>query len=166
MATTGVAYGKVMIAARAGESIPLGWAVDSDGVPTQSAERALAGAILPAAGAKGFGLAFMIDALLAAGGATTSPGVSALRGDPSAPQRLGQLVLALDAPDPAFADAIDALVGSLRASRRPNGPEVLYPGEPEQQRQRANGGSLDLPAELESELTALAGRLGVRGPRS
>lgn len=42
-----------MIAARDGESIPEGWALDAEGRPTTDPRAGLAGTILPAAGAKG-----------------------------------------------------------------------------------------------------------------
>ena len=48
-----VARGKVMVAARKGESIPLGWALDRDGLPTTDAKAALDGSMLPMGGSQG-----------------------------------------------------------------------------------------------------------------
>jgi (2R)-3-sulfolactate dehydrogenase (NADP+) len=61
-----VARGKVMVAAREGKPIPLGWAVDKDGQPTTDAKRALEGMMLPAGGVKGAMLAMIVELLCAA----------------------------------------------------------------------------------------------------
>jgi LDH2 family malate/lactate/ureidoglycolate dehydrogenase len=58
-----VAQGKIVMAQKAGQSIPPGWAIDAEGRPTQDAEVALKGAVLPMGGYKGAGLALVIDAL-------------------------------------------------------------------------------------------------------
>ncbi|MBO9473660.1 Ldh family oxidoreductase [Shimia sp. R10_1] len=63
MAISNAARGKIRLAAANGEEIPEGWAVDENGVPTTSAEAALAGAMLPIGGAKGYGLALSVDIL-------------------------------------------------------------------------------------------------------
>ncbi len=64
-ATSLVAQGKVRGAQRRGESIPEGWAVGPDGRPTTDPEAALAGAMLPMAEHKGFGLALFVEVLTA-----------------------------------------------------------------------------------------------------
>lgn len=60
MSTGSVSMGKILRHARRGDPIPLGWAVDEDGVPTTDAKRAARGAISPFGGPKGYalGLAF------------------------------------------------------------------------------------------------------------
>lgn len=63
MALSAAAMGKIRNAAAAGQPIPLGWATDKDGAETTDPEVAISGMLLPAAGPKGFGLAFMIDLL-------------------------------------------------------------------------------------------------------
>src|SRR5262249_57797128 len=57
------AMGKIRLAAAAGEAIPADWAVDAQGRPTTDPVAAIKGMLLPAAGPKGFGLAFAIDLL-------------------------------------------------------------------------------------------------------
>jgi LDH2 family malate/lactate/ureidoglycolate dehydrogenase len=78
MATSEAAMGKIRLAAKAGEAIPANWAVASDGLPTTDAAQAIAGMLLPAGGAKGFGLAFVIDLIcgLLSGGAVKRYGRS------------------------------------------------------------------------------------------
>lgn len=66
MATSAVAKSKIKQMKDNGESIPLGWALDENFQPTQDAEAALRGYVLPMAGFKGYGLALMIDILAGA----------------------------------------------------------------------------------------------------
>ena len=64
-----VARGKVMVAAKAGQPIPLGWALDADGQPTTDAKAALAGSMLPlgaVSSPKGAMLALMVELLVTA----------------------------------------------------------------------------------------------------
>jgi len=61
-----VARGKVMLAARRGEPIPRGWALDRDGMPTTDAQAALTGSMLPMGGAKGSMLALVVELLACA----------------------------------------------------------------------------------------------------
>ena len=63
MATSAVAKSKINLMKQKGEKIPLGWALDENYQPTEDAEKALNGYILPMAGFKGYGLAMMIDIL-------------------------------------------------------------------------------------------------------
>ena len=64
-----VARGKVMVAAKAGKAIPLGWALDADGQPTTDAQAALGGSMLPMGAAtspKGAMLALVVELLVTA----------------------------------------------------------------------------------------------------
>lgn len=75
------ARGHILLAAREGRPIPAGWALDEDGAPTTDARRALKGALLPAGGHKGIGIAMMVECLagaMAATAASLEPGHNAL----------------------------------------------------------------------------------------
>ena len=61
MAPSVAARGKVYKAKRRGEKIPLDWALDKDGQPTDDPEAALGGVMLPMGGPKGSGLSIMMD---------------------------------------------------------------------------------------------------------
>ncbi|HEY0485898.1 MAG TPA: Ldh family oxidoreductase [Mycobacteriales bacterium] len=167
MATTTVSQGRLIMAEQAGESIPLGWAVDEAGQPTTSAAEGLRGALLPAGGPKGFGLAFAVDALLALGGAEVSPAVSALNGDSATHQRLGHLFLALRADGAeglhAYQARITQLVDAIHASGL-EGPPPLVPGEPELDRVRAGEGQVQLRDGLMDALRPLAASSGLPLP--
>ena len=55
--------GKIRVAAKTGNKIPKGVALDKDGYPTTNAKKALSGIQLPIAGFRGSGLAWMVDIL-------------------------------------------------------------------------------------------------------
>lgn len=61
MSLSVVAEGKLRFAAAKGSKIPLGWAADPDGNPTDDPETALKGFLLPVGGFKGLGLAYAFD---------------------------------------------------------------------------------------------------------
>jgi (2R)-3-sulfolactate dehydrogenase (NADP+) len=99
LALSTVARGKVGAKARAGEALPEGWALDRNGRPTTDPKEALAGMLAPLGGAKGYALAFMVEALT---GGLVGPSLSTGVADPfdagshGTPQRIAHLVLALD----------------------------------------------------------------------
>jgi LDH2 family malate/lactate/ureidoglycolate dehydrogenase len=169
MATSEVSLGKVLMAAQAGRDIPLGWAVDADGEGTTSPRRALEGALLPSGGPKGFGLAFMIDGLVALSGAPTSPNVKAMYGDRSVPQDLGFAFVAIDAGLGIGTDEYAAAVADLVSDVHDAGPSVsgvpsLAPGEPELLRELSGSSVLEIVPDLVSELSAVGELVGVAFP--
>ncbi|HTO46212.1 MAG TPA: Ldh family oxidoreductase [Burkholderiales bacterium] len=72
MACSEAARGHILLAARERRAIPEGWAVDEAGEPTTDPQRALRGALLPAGGHKGMGIAMMVEVLAAALGANAA----------------------------------------------------------------------------------------------
>lgn len=65
LALSTVARGKIAAYARRREPLPEGWALDATGQPTTDPEEALLGMLSPLGGAKGFALAFLVEALTA-----------------------------------------------------------------------------------------------------
>jgi L-2-hydroxycarboxylate dehydrogenase (NAD+) len=61
MATTIAARGKIRLAAKNGENIPLDWAIGPNGQPTDDPNVALQGSLLPIGGYKGYGLSMFVD---------------------------------------------------------------------------------------------------------
>lgn len=61
MATSVVARGKIIKAAKEGKEIELGWALDEDGKPTTDPNKALKGCILPMGGHKGSAITMLIE---------------------------------------------------------------------------------------------------------
>lgn len=95
--TSAVALGKITMAKAAGQQIPLGWAVDSNGEPTTDPDAALKGALVSAGGYKGWGFGLMVE-LLAAGmtGSVNSLDVKGLKLPDGPPHGVGQFYLLLD----------------------------------------------------------------------
>lgn len=62
-ATSVVARGEIELHRRAGDAIPEGWAIDTDGQSTTDPVKALEGAMLPFGGYKGSALSIMIELL-------------------------------------------------------------------------------------------------------
>ncbi|MEM6307398.1 MAG: Ldh family oxidoreductase [Pseudomonadota bacterium] len=95
--TSAVALGKITMAKAAGETIPLGWAVDKDGAPTTDPDAALQGALLSAGDYKGWGFGLMVE-ILAAGmtGSVNSLDVGGLKLPDGPPHGLGQFYVVLD----------------------------------------------------------------------
>jgi LDH2 family malate/lactate/ureidoglycolate dehydrogenase len=170
IANTGVARGKVYAALQRGEPIPDTWALDADGAVTTDPAAAIDGLILPMAGHKGYGIAFMMDVLSGVlTGSSYGPDVAG----PYVPDRrsgCGHLVLALriDAVlDPQeFDRRIDDLIATTKAVPRARGAdEVFHPGEPENRAEaRARReGVVVLPERTVTELQELGRSCGV-GP--
>jgi LDH2 family malate/lactate/ureidoglycolate dehydrogenase len=74
IATSAANFGDLMLAARLGQDLPAGVAIDAAGEPTRDPVAALAGAILPFGGHKGSSLAFTVQALGMLGGTTMTSG--------------------------------------------------------------------------------------------
>ena len=167
MATSEAAMGKIRLAEKAGEAIPASWAVRDDGSPTTDAAEAIAGMLLPAAGPKGFGLAFMIDlmcGLLAGGG--HGAGVTPLYGDPAVPYDCSHLFIAIDVAhfcDVAqFRAQATAAAERIRSGKRAPGVSRLFlPGEPEWRCRENAGGNIKLDPAVAGNLIKLAQDLQV-----
>ncbi len=136
MATSGVAYGKLIVAAEEGRRSRSTGPVDARRRSRPATPRAgLDGALLPAAGPKGFGLAYMIDMLAAMGGARGQPG-RRIRSTATGRSRreLGFAMLAID-PEALegalFAARVRRLAEAVRAAGRSGAATPMIPGEPE-----------------------------------
>ena len=122
------ARGKVMVAARKGQAIPTGWALDREGRPTTDAKAALNGSMLPMGGTKGAMLALVVELLACAlTGAAFGYEADSFFVDEGNRPRLGQAFLVID-PDAlagrgAYLDRVEALVAEML-----DDPGVRLPG--------------------------------------
>lgn len=95
-----VARGKLMVAAKEGREIPLGWAVDAQGQPTTDPKAGLAGSMLPVGAAtspKGAMLALVVELLVTAViGAQFGFEASSFFVDEGNQPRIGQAFLVID----------------------------------------------------------------------
>lgn len=146
--TAAVALGKITMAKAAGESIPLGWAVDAEGQPTTDPNKAISGALVSAADYKGWALGLMVEAL-AAGltGSVTSRDVKGLKLAEGPPHNLGQtyILIAPDAHDGAFSERMAQVAKAIAAD-----PGVRIPGVPRKKRD-----PVDVPDALWKTVTGL-----------
>jgi ureidoglycolate dehydrogenase (NAD+) len=166
MATTNVAWGKVIVARQEGKPIPPDWGVDAAGKPTTD-PNAVTG-LAAMAGPKGYALATIIEILCAQlTGVPFGTHVVRMYGDLDKPRNLGHFMLALDIArftDPQrFRNAIDLFVRDVHA-QEPADPArpPLVPGEPErltEARRRTEG--VPLGDGVLADLNRLAGELGV-----
>ena len=122
--TSAVALGKITMAKTAGEPIPLGWAVDGQGVPTTDPEAALTGALVSSGGYKGWGFGILAE-LLAAGitGSVNSLDVGGLKLPTGAPHGLGQFYFIID-PSTHHADFAERLARLVEAVAVQNGARL------------------------------------------
>jgi LDH2 family malate/lactate/ureidoglycolate dehydrogenase len=170
LATSVVARGNIIAAARKGESIPEGWALDREGNPTTDAKAALEGAVLPMAGHKGYALAVLVEALSGVlAGSAVGDQVGSMYKDMDRPQNVGHFFCLFDIAAfmdlPVWTDRIDGMVRAIKSRRRrPGVDEVLVPGEPWQRaavRHHLEGVPLD--ARTLEELAALCTEYGLPG---
>ena len=151
-----VARGKVMVAAKQGDPIPEGWALDSFGRPTTDPEAAMLGTMLPMGDAKGAALVLMVEILAAAlTGAQFGFEASSFFTADGKPPGVGQFLVAID-PGAFSADAFSArletLIGAIlqqEGTRLPGARRLAL-------RAAAVRDGLDIPASLHDELRALS----------
>src|SRR5215831_9095135 len=167
MALSATAMGKIRLAAAAAERIPEDWAVDSQGRPTTDPAAAIKGMLLPAAGPKGFGLAFVID-LLCGGLSDGAVGaeVRPLYGDPAEPHRCSHFFLAIHAGHfpvgERFAERVrDQAMRVSQSKRGPGVDRVYAPGELVWATRQASGGVCRLDAPTVKSLVDTAARVGL-----
>lgn len=138
MATCVVARGKIILAAKKGEPIPLGWARNKQGEDTTHAQAALDGTVLPFGGPKGYAISTVIETLtgILAGSAFTTA-IHDLNADFENPSKTSQYfgaihIAAFQEPD-QFKLTMDTFIESVKAN--PKGKdvkEIFLPGEMEQ----------------------------------
>lgn len=115
-----VARGKVMIAAKEGRAIPLGWALDAQGQPTTSPQAGLEGSMLPMGGAKGAMLALVVELLACAlTGAAMGFEADSFFVDAGNKPRIGQAFLVVDpgalAGQSVYLDRVETLIAAMLA---------------------------------------------------
>ncbi|MDQ0218166.1 Ldh family oxidoreductase [Peribacillus cavernae] len=168
MATSNQARGKITLAAKNGNPIPNDWAVSIDGHETTDPQEALKGSLLPFGGAKGSGLAIMVDILTGVlTGSLYGSNVPRFYDDPF-PQNLGHMFAAINIesmmPLDMFLHRMTDKERETRESEPAAGFEKVYmPGDLEYLRaeeHRKTG--IPLSREIYSELLNTAKRYGVK----
>lgn len=148
-ASSAVSYGKIEIAKRKGEQVPIGWCIDKNGHDTNNpADMIEGGALLPlgsdvnGSGHKGYCLASMVDILSAVlSGANWGPFATPFAIHVAPPEKevgkgIGHFFGAWDIDGfrdtTEFKKEIDAWIQTLRNTKpQPGADKVLIPGDPE-----------------------------------
>jgi LDH2 family malate/lactate/ureidoglycolate dehydrogenase len=166
MAPSVAARGKIYKAKRRGEKIPLDWALDAEGRPTDDPEAALGGVMLPMGGPKGSALAIMMDVFSGVLSGSAFAGHVTGPYDPSRSADVGHFMVAIK-PDlfmnlDEFRDRMQYLYGRVVGSDKAAGVDRIYfPGELEQlaQKKREVEGIPLVQAEIDA-LNAEASKVG------
>ena len=163
-----VAGGKLLLAIKNGEKIPLDWATDKSGRPTDDPEEGFNGFLLPVGGHKGYGLALVIDLLcgVLTGGAFLH-GLKGMYKYPDDPSLTGHFFIAINPlalmEKELFKERMDDFYQQIKASPMwDSSREMLMPGEIEyrtEQKRKREG--IVLSEELLHELNSLANEMGI-----
>lgn len=135
LATSIVARGNIIAAAKQKKAIPEGWALDTEGRPTTDAAEALKGTVLTMAGHKGYALALMVEAFAGVlSGAAIGPAIGSMYKDMDRAQGVGHFLCLFDVsafmPPSEFEARMDRTIDAIKSCRRrPGVDEVLVPGE-------------------------------------
>ena len=166
MSTSVVARGKIWLAGLAGKKIPLGWALDKDGKPTDDPHAAQEGTLEAIGGPKGSGLALVIDILCGVLTGTTITGDVKLIADLSGPMNTTHLLMAINVASfvevEQFKKNIDAVILRIKSLPSAGGSSIYLPGEIEfnlENMRKIEG--ISLPANVCADLDKLAERYGV-----
>jgi (2R)-3-sulfolactate dehydrogenase (NADP+) len=157
LSLTEVVRGKIMLYAKEGKPIPLGWAVDRDGQPTTDPKAALTGSLMAIGGVKGTALAMMVEVLCCAvtGAAFSFENDSYF--EPGNKPRIGHAVLAID-PDALagrenYFERLETMLAKMLEDEGVRLPGARRHAE----RERVGVQGVDVPDALLSELQALSG---------
>lgn len=155
---TEVTRGQIMLAAKQGKPIPVGWALDKDGNPTTDPKSALTGSLFAIGGVKGTVLALMVELVCAAltGAAFGYENDSYF--EPGGKQRIGHAIVVID-PSPlvgrdAYFERVETLVEAILADGG-----VRLPGDRRHDYHRnANANGIEVTDTQLEELRELAGK--------
>lgn len=141
MATSNVAFGKVLHARETGKEIPNDWGVDTEGNPTTNPHKVEA--LLPFAGPKGYGLGMVVDVLSGLlAGAAFGPHIKPMYDQLNEMRKLGHFFMVINPTYFTSAENfmlyMDQMINELHETApAENFSKVMVPGEPEQLREEA-----------------------------
>ncbi|WP_123043195.1 Ldh family oxidoreductase [Cohnella candidum] len=167
MACSNVAMGKLVMAQNKGESIPLGWALDKNGNPTEDPYEGFqgGGSLVPIAGHKGYGLALIMDILAGVlSGSNYGKNVGRMA-DSAVPTGIGCSMIVLNLarilPPDLFGERLEDLLGMVLSSGK-GANRIYLPGEKgaDTARERQASG-VPIPEALIAQLAGIADELGI-----
>jgi LDH2 family malate/lactate/ureidoglycolate dehydrogenase len=163
-----VAGGKLLLASKKGEKIPLDWGTDKNGRPTDDPDEAFKGFLLPVGGHKGLGMAYAVEIMTGVlSGGVFLDAMKGMYKYPDDPSLTSHLMMAINIsaimePDDLKSRMADFSEKIHTSPMWDENSEMLLPGELEYRSEldrKANG--IPLPPQLFEDLTALGQELGV-----
>lgn len=170
MATAAVSGASVIQAAERGETLPVGILAAADGSPLTDPSRADEGAMLPFGGAKGSGVALLVEVLASVvTGAASSTNVRSMFNDFSGPAEMGHAFIVIDVArlpgGEAYGQRMEDLIREMADASAADQP-LRLPGDA---RWAAMEGSVadgvELDASTRQRLRAIGERHSVAMPR-
>lgn len=173
MSTATVSFNKIMKAISEGQpALPVGWALDAEGVPTTDPEAAGRGLLMPLGGYKGSGLGMLVEILCGVlSGGAFSTGVGGLY-IKERPMHVSQMYLAIDVsrfmPLDVFQSRMEDLVREIKSAAPAQGyDEILVAGDPEKRfKERRCKEGIPIESALWKRLAELAEEYGVEPPEA
>jgi len=169
MATSVVAQGKIILAAKEGKPIPFGWAITKDGDPTDDPKAALEGTVLPFGGPKGYSISLLLDVLSGVlSGAAFGPYLANMWNDFKNPQNVGHCFGVMDVkkflPLDEFKRKMDTMIRDIKSSPRAKGVEEIFlPGEIEhRKREQRLAEGIPLGPKTYADLVEIGERMNLR----
>lgn len=134
---------KVVKMAKEGKTLPDGWLIDKNGVPTNDpTEYEKGGTLMPFGGYKGYGFAMMVEILAAVlSGAAITNDVHAWNTNTEKGGNVGHLFIAMDistiCDEQTFKNNMENMISGIKNSEKAVGVEEIYfPGEIENNKYR------------------------------
>ena len=161
LSTSAVARGKIASAAKAGGTIPEGWAVNAKGETITDAKEALMGMLAPLGGAKGFALGLMVESLSAglSGGALSRNVPDMFNSDDDQkPQGISHTVITIDPNDIVDAASYDDF-NKLASSITETGGRV--PGSKRAHPNKLGDGEITIAEAVMNDLNGWSEKLGL-----
>lgn len=166
-----VAGGKLTLAIKKKEKIPMDWATDKDGHPTDDPQKAFDGYLMPMGEHKGLGLSYVVDILSGViTGGVYSHMMKSMYANPTEPSLTGHFFIAIDIskiiPKEMMKERMKDFYDRLKSTPMwQEKAEMLMPGELEyrrEQERRKNG--IPVPTTTYDELMELAQEYNVKAP--
>jgi LDH2 family malate/lactate/ureidoglycolate dehydrogenase len=163
-----VAGGKLLLASKQGKKIPLDWATDKDGRPTDDPDKAFAGFLLPVGGHKGLGLSYFIDIVCGViTGGVFQYHIKSMYKHPNDPSLTAHQMIVINPQALMSREELKLRMTEFYQTIKTSpmwdsSAEMLLPGELEYRTAQARQQTgIPVPANLAEELTALGAALGV-----
>jgi L-2-hydroxycarboxylate dehydrogenase (NAD+) len=161
MATSVVSRGKIRLAAKNSEKIPFGWALDSEGNPTDDPNLALAGSLIPIGKHKGSGLSLVVDFFAGLMTGSSFGGMVRNLNTDGEKSKNGHFIMVIDPfffqEENEYNDNVINFIKSIKKT----GDNVFYPGEKSFKLKENNKGIIEISDNVYQEIKLLYKQLNI-----